>query len=314
MVEDDQRIISNSGKRRHARLRMVGVMILIVVLLIVALLGGVGWYASGRAIHPKQNSYDWTVSDFPALAPQSVRFKTRDGVTLAGRFFPGSSRTTIILSHGYGDDQDQMLLWADFLHAAGFSVFTYDMRERGDSGGAAVTLGAREQFDLISVVDYLVTRPDVDASKIGALGVSLGGSVTILAAAQDPRIGAVVDDSGFSDAANVVSTSFQKFLHIPAFPFAPVTIRFAQWRMGANMNDVRPVALIGKISPRPILMIHGLDDTAVPPDNSRRNFAAAGEPKEIWWVPGAEHVRAIDVDPAQYKQRVTQFFIDSLGL
>lgn len=289
-------------------------MILIVVLLVVALLGGVGWYASGRAIHPRQNAYDRALSDYPALKPQSVRFKTRDGITLAGRFFPGTSRSTIILSHGYGDDQDQMLLWADFLHTAGFSVFTYDMRSRGESGGDAVTLGAREQFDLISVVDYLVTRPDVDPQKIGALGVSLGGSVTILAAAQDPRIAAVVDDSGFSDAANVVSTSFQKFLHIPAFPFAPVTIRFAEWRMGANMNEVRPVALIGKISPRPIFIIHGLDDTSVPPDNSTRNYAAAGHPKEIWWVPGAEHVRAIDVDPVEYKQRVTKFFIDSLGL
>ena len=289
-------------------------IVLVVLLPVVAVLVGVGWYASGRAIHPKQNAYDWTLSDYPALVPTSVRFKTRDGVTLAGRFFPGKSRSTIILSHGYGDSQDQMLLWADFLHAAGFSVFTYDMRSRGESGGDAVTLGAREQFDLISVVDYLVTRPDVEPKKIGALGVSLGGSVTILAAAQDARIAALVDDSGFSDAANVVSTSFRTFLHIPAFPFAPVTIRFAQWRMGANMNEVRPVAHIGAISPRPLLIIHGLDDTAVPPDNSTRNYAAAGEPKEIWWVPGAKHVRAFDLEPGEYKQRVTQFFIDSLGL
>lgn len=289
-------------------------MILLVVLLLVVVLAGVGWYASGRAIRPKQNAYDWTLGDYPALKSQSVRFKTRDGITLAGRFCSGASRTTIILSHGYGDNQDQMLPWADFFHAAGFSTFTYDMRSRGESGGDAVTLGAREQADLASVVDYLVTRSDVEVKKIGALGVSLGGSVSILAAAQDQRIGAVVDDSGFSDAANVVSTSFQTFLHIPAFPFAPVTIRFAQWRMGANMNDVRPVELIGKISPRPLLIIHGLDDTGVPPDNSERNYAAAGEPKAIWWVPGAEHVRAFEVEPDEYKQRVIQFFIDSLGL
>jgi uncharacterized protein len=80
------------------------------------------------------------------------------------------------------------------------------------------------------------------------------------------------------------------------------------------VNDVRPVAVIGKISPRPIFIIHGLADTLVPPDNSKRNFAAAGEPKEIWWVPGAEHVRSIDVAPAEYKSRVVQFFTQSLGL
>ncbi|HVX29853.1 MAG TPA: alpha/beta hydrolase [Nitrolancea sp.] len=290
-------------------------MILLVFLLPVAVvLVGVGWYASGRAIHPKQNAYDWTLRDYPALKSTIVRFKTCDGFTLAGRFFPGASRSTIILSHGYGDNQDQMLPWADFLHAAGFSIFTYDMRSRGGSGGDAVTLGAREQHDLVAAVDYLATRPDVDRERIGALGVSLGGSVSILAAAQDARIAALVDDSGFSDAANVVSTSFQTFLHIPAFPFAPLTIRFAQWRMGANMNDVRPVAHIGTISPRPILIIHGLSDSAVPPDNSERNYAAAGEPKEIWWVPDADHVRAFEVDPDEYKRRVTGFFVKSLGL
>ena len=289
-------------------------MILILPLLVIAIIGGVGWYASGRAIHPKQNHYGWSLSDYPKLKPEEVTLPTSDGISLAGRFFPGTSRATIILSHGYGDNQNQMIVWADFLNRAGISVFTYDMRERGQSGGAAVTLGAREQTDLVSVVDYLVTRSDVDLDKIGALGVSLGGSVTILAAARDTRIKAVVNDSGFSDASNVVSTSFQKFIHIPAFPFAPVTVRIAEWRTGANMNDVRPVAVIGKISPRPIFIIHGLADTLVPPSNSERNLAAAGEPKSDWWVPGAEHVRSMEVAPAEYDRRVVQFFTQSLGL
>ncbi|HVB65358.1 MAG TPA: alpha/beta hydrolase [Nitrolancea sp.] len=289
-------------------------MILILPLLVIAIIGGVGWYASGRAIHPKQNQYGWSLSDYPNLKPDEVTLPTSDGISLAGRFFPGTSRATIILSHGYGDNQDQMIAWADFLNRAGISVFTYDMRGRGQSGGAAVTLGAREQTDLVSVVDYLVTRSDVDPDKIGALGVSLGGSVTILAAAQDTRIKAVVNDSGFSDASNVVSTSFQKFVNIPAFPFAPVTVRIAEWRTGADMNDVRPVAVIGKISPRPIFIIHGLADTLVPPSNSERNLAAAGEPKSDWWVPGAEHVRSMEIAPAEYDRRVVQFFTQSLGL
>ena len=316
MIDGERRVTSGYKDRRERRswLRLGGYMILILVLLVVAIIGGVGWYASGRAIHPKQNIYNWTLSDYPNLKPEAVTFPTRDGITLAGRFYPGTSRTTIILSHGYGDDQNQMIPWADFLNRAGFSVFTYDMRERGESGGSAVTLGAREQTDLVSVVDYLVSRTDVDPNKIGALGVSLGGSVTILAAAQDPRIKAVVDDSGFSDASNVVSTSFQKFVHIPAFPFAPVTVLISEWRTGANVNQVRPVAVIAKINPRPIFIIHGLADTLVPPDNSERNFAAAGQPKEIWWVPGAEHVRSMEVAAQEYGRRVVQFFTQSLGV
>jgi fermentation-respiration switch protein FrsA (DUF1100 family) len=301
-------------ERRRSWIRFGGYVILIIVLIVAVILGGVGWYASGKAIHPGQNSYDWSLSDYPNLKPQSVTFPTRDGVTLAGRFFPGTSKTTIVLSHGYGDDQDQMIPWADFLNRAGFSVFTYDMRERGQSGGSAVTLGAKEQTDLVAAVDYLVTRPDVDPNRIGALGVSLGASVTILAAAQDKRIGAVVDDSGFSAATNVISTSFQKFLHVPAFPFAPVTVKIAEWRTGASVNQVRPVDVIGSLAPRPIFIIHGTADDVVPPDNSEQNFGAAKQPKQIWWVPGAGHVEARTLDPSDYQLRVIQFFHQSLDV
>ncbi|MGA7670724.1 MAG: alpha/beta hydrolase [Nitrolancea sp.] len=300
--------------RHRSWLRTVAMIILVLLLLIVVVIVGVGWYASGRAIHPGQNVYDWSLSDYPNLNAEPVTFKTRDGVTLAGRFFAGSSQTTIILSHGYGDDQDQMIPWADFLNRAGFSVFTYDMRERGQSGGGAVTLGAKEQTDLASAVDYLVTRTDVDPNRIGALGVSLGGSVTILAAARDKRIGAIVDDSGFSAASNVISTSFEKFLHIPAFPFAPVTVKIAEWRTGASVHQVRPVKVIGSISPRPIFIIHGTADTVVPPENSEQNFDAAGQPKQIWWVPGAGHVEARTLDPNEYQLRVIQFFHQSLDV
>ncbi len=300
--------------RRRSWLRTIVMIILVVLLLIVVVLGGVGWYASGRAIHPHQNVYDWSLSDYPNLKAEPVTFTTRDGITLAGRFFPGTSKTTIILSHGYGDDQDQMIPWADFLNRAGFSVFTYDMRERGQSGGDAVTLGAKEQLDLVSAVDYLVTRPDVDHGRIGALGVSLGASVTILAAARDKRIAAIVDDSGFSAASNVIATSFQKFLHVPAFPFAPVTVKIAEWRTGSNVHQVRPVKVIGSISPRPVFIIHGTADTLVPPVNSEQNFAAANQPKEVWWVPGAGHVEARTLDPNDYQLRVIQFFHQSLDV
>ena len=90
--------------------------------------------------------------------------------------------------------------FAHFLHQAGFTVLTYNMRSRGGSGGAAVSFGALEQTDLVSAVDFLDQQPETMGQPIGAWGISLGGATSILAAAQDARIQAVVDDSGFSDA------------------------------------------------------------------------------------------------------------------
>jgi len=289
-------------------LRRACYVLLAVVLLAAVIVGSVAWYGADQAIHPKQNSYTWKLSDFPNLKAEPVTVRTTDGVSLAGRFFPGGSKATIVLSHGYGGDQDQMIPYADFLNRAGYSVLTYDMRQRGQSGGDAVTFGAAEQNDLVSVVDYLSARPDVDPNRIGALGISMGGATTVLAAAKDPRIKVVVEDSGYSDVANVIATSFESFVPIPAFPFAPVTVKIVEWRTGYKVNDIRPVDVVSRISPRPIFIIHGTADKDVRPPNGQRLFDAALNPRQIWWAQGAHHVEARALYPAEYAQRVVQFF------
>ena len=301
------------GSQGFTPRRVVILCLALVLALGVGTLGTVGWIGSERAIHRQPKTYAWQLSDYPDLRPERVTVASRTQTALAGTFFPGRNRATIILSHGYGDDQNQMLPWASFLHQAGFSVFTYDMRGRGASGGGEITLGALEADDLSSVVDYLVTRPDVDPDRIGALGVSLGGAVTILAAARDPRIKAVVDDCGFSDASRVIDTSFERYIGLPAFPFSPVTVAIAERRVGQSIAGVRPVDVIGQISPRPILIIHGQADTPVPVAHSERNFLAAGEPEELWLVPGAEHNGSREVAGPEYERRVTAFFQQSLG-
>jgi fermentation-respiration switch protein FrsA (DUF1100 family) len=283
----------------------------IAVLAIAALLA-IGWVGSERAIHPHVAHYRYGPADFPDLVPQQFAIDGRDHTTLAAEFFPGARRATIVLSHGYGDNQVQMLPYAEFLHKSGFSVVTYDMRNRGRSGGDAVTLGALEQGDLISIVDALTRRADVDRDRIGALGVSLGGSTTLLAAAADSRIKAVVDDSGFSDAPNVIESSFEHFIGLPAFPFAPVTVSMVHLRTGIDATTIRPMDVVGRISPRPLLIVHCMQDKVVPPDNSDRNFAAAGEPKQFWHIPTGGHIAGHDVARAEYEQRVTQFFDQNL--
>ena len=214
----------------------------------------------------------------------------------------------MILVSGYGDTQDQMLPFAEFLHQAEFNVMTYNSRARAPSGGEYVTLGALEQKDLVSVVDYALGRAEVDSNRIGVLGISMGGSTAILSAAKDKRISAVVDDSGFSDAPRIIAASFEHFIHLPAFPFAPLTIAIAGYRVGVGVSRVRPVEVIGQISPRPLLIIHETSDAVVPADNSLRNFAAARQPKELWLVPGTGHGHAHTVAKSEYEKRVTVFF------
>jgi uncharacterized protein len=175
-----------------------------------------------------------------------------------------------------------------------------------------VTLGALEQNDVVSVVSYAVGRKDVDANRIGILGISMGGASAILAAAKDQRIRAVVDDSGFSDATRVIAAGFEHFIHLPAFPFAPITVAIADARAGIDVTRVRPVDVIAEISPRPLLIIHEQGDLVVPPENSLRNFAAAQQPKQLWLVPGSGHAEAQTIVQSEYQSRVTSFFAGAL--
>lgn len=295
--------------RTGRRLRLTLLLVGLFLTMAVAVIGGIGWVGSERAIHQPDKTFPWQLSDYPNLQPERVTVASSTGITLAGTFFPGTSRATIVLSHGYGNDQEEVLPIADFLQRAGYSVFTYDMRARGASGGDAITLGALEQYDLVSVVDYLVTRPDVDPTRIGAFGVSLGGATTIMAAARDPRIRAVVDDSGFSDVASATDTAFESFIGLPAFPFSPISVKISEWRIGQSVSASRPIDVVGRIAPRPLLIIHGLADQQVPPAHSERLFAAAGEPKELWLVPGAGHgLSKWQLAPAEYERRVVTFF------
>ncbi|HEY3825931.1 MAG TPA: alpha/beta hydrolase [Bryobacteraceae bacterium] len=265
-----------------------------LVFLSLLAFGAIGWVGSERALRPAYRKYDWTLATYPDLRPEPFHVRTADNITLEGRFFPGDRKSLVILASGYGDTQDQMLSIGEFLHRAGYSVLTYNSRARAPSGGEYVTLGVWEQGDLLSVVDYAAGRNDVDSSRIGVLGIS--------------RIRAVVDDSGFSDAPSVVAASFEHFIHLPAFPFAPLTVAIAGYRAGVDVNSVRPMAVIGQISPRPLLIIHDTGDLVVPTDNSRRNFAAAREPKELWLVEAAGHARAHTVVKPEYEKRVTAFF------
>ncbi len=282
-------------------------MLIVLVLLPAALLG-VGWIGSERAIHPHSATYRKTLNDFPSLHPQEFRFASPTHATIAASFYPGTRRATIVLSHGYGDHQGEMLPYANFLHARGYSIVTYDMRNRGQSTGDAVTLGALEYRDLSVLIDQLIRRPDVDCERIAAMGVSLGGSTTLMTAAADPRIRAVVDDSGFSDAPNVIETSFEHFIGLPAFPFAPITTYIVKLRTGLDPNMIRPMDVVARISPRPLLIIHCMQDTVVPPGNSERIFAAARQPKQFWRIPTGGHVKGHDIAREEYERRVGEFF------
>ncbi|MDP9375112.1 MAG: S9 family peptidase [Chloroflexota bacterium] len=124
----------------------------------------------------------------------------------------------------------------------------------------------------------------MDRERLGALGVSLGGAVTVLAAARDPRLKAVVDDCGFGDVASATATAYEHFIGLPAFPFAPISVRISEWRTGQRVSAARPIDVVGRLGPRPLLIIHGLADRQVPPTTERASSPPRRSRRSCgWW-------------------------------
>jgi fermentation-respiration switch protein FrsA (DUF1100 family) len=250
------------------------------------------------------------LAEYPDLqrVAEAVSFPSRDGTKLEGWYMPGEKPATIILVHGYGCRRQEMLRHADFLHEAGYSVLLFDLRSRGESAGDAVTLGYHERGDALAAVDYLRGRPDTLSDRVGVLGVSLGGATAILAATESEAIRAVVAESTFRSVDSVVSQSFTRFIGLPAFPFAPLTIWLSEQRLGIDSAAVAPEREVAKIAPRPVLVIHGSEDETISPRDGEAVFAAAGAPKQWWLIPNAGHADGVKVAPEEYGRRVVEFF------
>jgi fermentation-respiration switch protein FrsA (DUF1100 family) len=182
----------------------------------------------------------------------------------------------------------------------------FDMEGSGTRRGQPVTLGFRERWDLMGAARYLRTRSDVDPGRIGVLGVSMGAAIA--AAAEDNSLRAIVSDSGFADLSGMIRPGLHAFVGHLSYPFAPIIVRYAEAMIGAKASDIVPERAASKLGERAVLIIHGLEDTLVSSESAHRIYAAASGPKEMWLVPGCGHALAPEVAPAEYKQRVNDFF------
>ncbi|MCZ6751108.1 MAG: alpha/beta hydrolase [Acidobacteria bacterium] len=275
----------------------------------------VGWIGCERGIHPEPTPEEYDLSQFDLPRPEDVHFESRDGLRLAGWFLPGTNGATVILTHGRGGNRTWMLPHADYLHRNGFSVLLFDFRFHGKSEGDVHTLGAKEPWDVEAAVDYLKARPDVDTERIGVQGNSLGAVAAIFAAAERPELKGVIADVPFKSLSSVIDHSFRRLVGLPSFPFAPVSKFFWELRLGINMEDVEPVKVIGKISPRPVFLIDDLEDDPLPSDSVEAVYQAAREPKELWQIPECSpHGKGWECKGEEYERRVLAFWRKTFGI
>lgn len=286
---------------------IVPLIVVVAALAVLVVIAAIGWFGSEKALKPVPYEEESTFDQF-SLRPEPVSFLSQDGLRISGHFLPGSNAATIILCHGYGRQHEEMIPHAAYLNRLGFACLLFDQRSRGASEGMLVSVGGLERWDVIGAVDYLLTRRDVDPGRIGVFGVSGGAAAAVLAAAEDDRLRAVAIECCFRNVRSVVASSFKHFTGLPAFPFADVTLKFAEIRIGYSADVLAPEKVIAAISPRPVLLMHGDADNAIDCGDSVHMHTLAGEPKELWMIPESGHAKGLEVAGEEYERRVAGFF------
>lgn len=233
---------------------------------------------------------------------QQVWLRSANGLRLAAWYVPSKNRAAVVVAHGTNADRSSMLPEIKILAAAGFGVLAVDWPGDGGSEGT-VHWGPAERQTITAAVDWLGQRSDIDAGRIGGLGFSMGGYIMAQAAAVDPRLRAVVLAAAPEDFAEYVRWGHRRWGWFSQFP-ALLAVR----RTGLALGEMQPRAVVGMISPRPVMIIGGGADPVIPPAMVRELYAAARQPKTLWIVPGAPHGQYDSVAPLDYPQRLVGFF------
>ena len=119
---------------------------------------------------------DWTKTDQFVVASDGTKLATTLYVPAGTP--PAGGWPAVIMFHGIGGTRASMNTLAEQGGLAGrYVVLTADHRGHGESGGLFDADGPREIQDARDLFDWLAARPNVNAKKIGAWGISLGGGV-----------------------------------------------------------------------------------------------------------------------------------------
>jgi len=204
------------------------------------------------------------------LSYENVFFKSADGVRLNGWFVPGPDPSRVMIwFHGnagnIGHRVKRLRLFHDEL---GLSVFVFDYRQYGRSGGSATEEGTYR--DARAALQYVKTRTGLLPKRILYFGHSLGAAVAVeLAIHAPPR--ALILESPLTSMHDMARAKL---------PYLPVGFLIR--------DDYDSLSKIRSVH-APLLILHGERDEVVPINQGRRLFEAAHPPKKFYIIPGASH-------------------------
>lgn len=201
----------------------------------------------------------------------------------------------VLFLHGLGGSKHDAEFAAAALAPQGLAVLAIDAALHGERAQGELeltpefaTVGGplvRTVIDNRRAIDYIATRDDVNAARVVLVGVSMGAILGSIVAGVDERVDAAALLVGGGDWDQLLATSEH-----------PLVQRLRAAAAGpGSMAHVDPVNFAGHISPRPVLLVNGTQDTIIPRVAAEALQAAVGEPREIIWYEGGHVDLPLDV-------------------
>lgn len=274
----------------------------------VCLLAAAG-YIARKAVRVVSLEYD----EFASVAPptdadpgaglggiEHVRWDLSDGSSQHALYVPPRNGALVILLHGspgsargFGDELGA-------LARAGYGGLALDLPGYGHSEGDR-RWDAAFRESVRRAVDHAVDVAGVEPGRVGVMGYSMGSAIAVQVAAQDMRVGALILQSAFTNLRDQLRYQFRS--RIPGLAaLAPLGAR--AW--GVPVDTLDTLSSVAGLSTRPVLIVHGADDGAVPVTMAEA-LAGAIPRATLWTVEGVGHA-GFDRLGEPYYERLREFW------
>jgi uncharacterized protein len=242
---------------------------------------------------------------------EDVEMKSHDGLLLRAYYLaaPTPTTKTALLAHGYsGSAKNDMGAFAKMYHEIfGYNVLMPDDRGHGASEGKYIGFGWPDRLDYIKWLHYLLQRVGDDA-QIVLHGVSMGGATVLMTSGETlpEQVKCLVSDCAYTSVSAILAYQARRLYKIPPFPLVYLVSLVCKMRAGYFFGEASALRQVRQAN-KPILFIHGAEDTFVPVSMLESLYEACPTYKEKLIVPNAGHGLAYSADVPGYRRHVGEF-------
>lgn len=304
---------------RKIRIRKRRVLLGIIALLFVVSVGASFYFFHVAQIREeksfinnngrsKDNSLYAYEQSFDQLTKETL-WMTNQGLKQDAWYVPAETATnkTVIVVHGFTNDKEDMKPYAWMFHELGYNVLMPDNISHGDSEGQIMGYGWNDRLNVIKWAEMLVEQNS--DSEITLFGVSMGAATVMMASGEEilpDQVVNIIEDCGYSSVWDELKYQAKEMYNLPAFPILYEVSAISKIRAGFSYGQASSVNQL-KNNTRPVLFIHGSDDTFVPTSMVYKNYQATQGEKELYIVKGAGHAKSFETDPQAYIEKISTF-------